>query len=55
VFAGAAHDKGGIKNSYLSKEVRPLKLTAQEKADLVLFLKSLSCPDLKVAAPALPK
>lgn len=49
------YDKGGIKNPQLSKEIKPLKLTSQEKADLVAFLKSLSCPDLKVAAPALPK
>ena len=49
------YNKGGIKNPNLSKEMRPLNLTAQEKSDLVAFLKSLGCPDLKVAAPALPK
>ena len=49
------YDKGGIKNPSLSKEMKPLNLTAQERADLAAFLKSLSCPDLKVAAPALPK
>src|SRR5574337_1233701 len=49
------YDKGGIKNPNLSKEIKPLKLTAQEKSDLAAFMKSLSCPDLKVAAPALPK
>lgn len=49
------YDKGGTKNPHLSKEIKPLHLTAQEKGDLVAFLKSLSCPDLKVAAPALPK
>lgn len=46
--------RGGIKNPHLSADVKPLNLTAQEKADLVAFLKSLSCPELKVAAPALP-
>jgi len=49
------YNKGGIKNPQLSKEIKPLNLTAKEKADLVAFLKSLSCPDLQVAAPALPK
>jgi cytochrome c peroxidase len=49
------YDKGGIKNPNLSKKIKPLNLTAKEKADLVAFLKSLSCPDLKVAAPALPQ
>lgn len=49
------YDKGGTKNPYLSTEIKPLNLTTQEKADLVAFLKSLSCPDLQMAAPALPK
>ena len=35
------YNKGGIPNKYLSKEIRPLNLTGQEKADLVEFLKSL--------------
>lgn len=33
---------------------RPLKLTAGEKADLVAFLKALSSPEARVAAPASP-
>jgi cytochrome c peroxidase len=49
------YDKGGVKNPHLSNEIKPLNLTAKEKADLVAFLKSLSCPDLQTAAPALPK
>jgi cytochrome c peroxidase len=49
------YDKGGVKNPHLSNEIKPLKLTSKEKTDLVEFLKSLSCPDLQVAAPALPK
>jgi hypothetical protein len=32
----------GIKNAQLDKEVKPLNLTAQEKADLLAFLKSLN-------------
>jgi cytochrome c peroxidase len=49
------YDKGGIKNPNLANEMRPLKLTTQGKGDLAAFLKSLSCPDLKVATPTLPK
>jgi len=48
------YDKGGIKNPNLSTDMKRLLLTTPEKADLVAFLKSLSCPDLKVAAPVLP-
>lgn len=36
------YDKGGIKNPFLDRRLKPLKLTAQEKADLVAFLKALS-------------
>jgi len=36
------YNKGGIQNPYLSKEMVPLNLTAQEKADLVAFLQSLT-------------
>src|SRR5574337_80577 len=43
------YDKGGIKNPNLSNEIKRLLLTTPEKADLVAFLKSLNCPDLKVA------
>lgn len=49
------YNKGGTKNPHLSPLLKPLELTAQETANLVAFLKSLSCPDLKVAAPMLPK
>lgn len=35
------YDKGGVKNLYLDQEIKPLKLTAQEKADLLEFLKAL--------------
>lgn len=38
---------------YLSKEIKPLGLSVQEKADLVAFLQALSCPDLQVVAPTL--
>ncbi len=36
------YDKGGTKNPWLNQKIRPLKLTAQEKSDLVEFLKALS-------------
>ncbi len=36
------YDKGGIKNPWLNKRMEPLKLTPQEKADMVAFLKALS-------------
>lgn len=38
----AFYNKGGIKNPWLSGEIRPLTLTAQEQADLVAFLRSLT-------------
>ena len=51
------YDKGGIPNPQLDEEIFPLKLTDQQKADLVTFLKeglsSSSYPDVK--PPALPK
>jgi cytochrome c peroxidase len=36
------YDKGGIKNPYLNQRIKPLHLTAEEKSDLVEFLKALS-------------
>jgi cytochrome c peroxidase len=36
------YDKGGIPNKNLDKTMKPLKLTAQEKSDLVAFLKALN-------------
>lgn len=36
------YDKGGIKNQWLDQRMKPLKLTAQEKKDLVAFMKALS-------------
>lgn len=38
----AFYNKGGVKNTWLSKEIRPLNLTDQEQADLVVFLQSLA-------------
>lgn len=36
------YDKGGEKNPYLDPAIFPLKLTEQEKSDLIAFLKSLT-------------
>lgn len=36
------YDKGGIKNPYLNERIKPLKLTKEDKSDLVQFLKALS-------------
>ncbi|MBI4490934.1 MAG: c-type cytochrome [Deltaproteobacteria bacterium] len=38
----AFYNKGGHKNPWLSKEIRPLGLTASEQADLVEFMRSLT-------------
>jgi cytochrome c peroxidase len=36
------YDKGGILNKNLDKDIKPLKLTVDEKADLVEFMRALS-------------
>ncbi len=36
------YDKGGNPNPTLAKEIKPLKLTAQEKQDLVAFMEALT-------------
>jgi cytochrome c peroxidase len=50
------YNQGGVKNPQLDEDISPLHLTAQEKADLVTFLKeglsSSEYPD--VEAPKLP-
>lgn len=48
------YDRGGNPNPTLDKEMKPLKLTAGEKADLVAFLKALNGEEIKVALPTLP-
>lgn len=49
--------KGGVKNPQLDEEMKPLKLTEQEKKDLVIFLKeALASPNYPdVEPPTLPK
>jgi cytochrome c peroxidase len=38
----AYYDRGGVKNQWLSTDMKPLALTARERADLVEFMKALT-------------
>jgi cytochrome c peroxidase len=50
------YDRGGVKNPWLSKEIKPLNLTPQEVQDLVAFLEGLTGTVTNVDPPAeLPK
>ena len=49
------YDKGGHPNQWLDEKIKPLKLTAEEKADLVAFMKSLTGPLPKVESGRLPE
>jgi len=51
----AYYDRGGIKNPYLDPQIRPLRLSVQEKEDLVAFLKSLTGEWTEVTVPELPR
>jgi cytochrome c peroxidase len=48
------YDRGGKPNKNLSNRIKPLGLTAEEKKDLVAFLKALSGEASVVEAPRLP-
>lgn len=48
-------DKGGGANPHLSQLVRPLNLSAEEKRDLIEFLKALTGEPIKIVPPKLPK
>lgn len=48
------YDKGGIANPWLSKDIRKLKLTDQEKQDLVEFMKACTGPFPKIEPGRLP-
>ena len=41
-WPGAYYDRGGVKNPWLSSDMKPLGLTAQERADVVEFMKALT-------------
>jgi cytochrome c peroxidase len=50
------YDRGGlVQRPSLSPEARPLHLSAQQKSDLVAFLKTLTGDDRPVAIPVLPR
>ena len=49
------YDRGGHPNPYLSKDVRKLNLTAQEKKDLVEFMKACTGDLPKVEMKRLPQ
>ena len=48
------YDRGGNPNPWLSKEIKSLHLTDQEKQDLVAFMKALTAPVLGTERPSLP-
>jgi len=48
------YDKGGHPNPTLSAKIRPLKLSTQEKADLVEFMKACTGPTPTVETSRLP-
>jgi cytochrome c peroxidase len=50
------YDRGGIvRRPSLSREITPLKLTPQEKQDLVAFMLTLTSEDAEARIPALPQ
>jgi cytochrome c peroxidase len=49
------YDRGGIKNPHLDPKMKPLRLSAREKADLVAFMQSLTGKPIPMSAPPLPK
>jgi len=48
------YDKGGVPNKWLSKEIKPLRLSDQDRADLVAFLESLTGEVSGREKPVLP-
>jgi cytochrome c peroxidase len=48
-------DQGGGSNAHLSPLVKPLSLTAEERGDLVTFLKALTGESIRFTMPSLPK
>jgi cytochrome c peroxidase len=48
------YDKGGHANLHLSDKIRPLKLSAQDKADLVAFMQACTSPTPAVQIDRLP-
>ena len=48
------YDRGGDAKDNLSPNMKPLELNAQEKADLVAFMKSLTGKPMQIVVPTLP-
>jgi cytochrome c peroxidase len=48
-------DQGGGNNPHLSHLMKPLNMTAEEKADLIAFLKALTGEAIKFTMPQMPK
>jgi cytochrome c peroxidase len=51
----ALYDRGGIDRPSRSKQIVPLGLTADEKAELVAFLETLNSPPQRFELPRLPR
>jgi cytochrome c peroxidase len=49
------YNRGGIDRPSRAEEIRPLRLTADEKADLIAFLHTLNGASPSVSFPALPR
>jgi cytochrome c peroxidase len=49
------YDQGGVARTSRSDLIRPLGLTAQEKADLVAFMKTLTGEAISMQLPVLPR
>ncbi|MCE3288446.1 MAG: putative di-heme cytochrome c peroxidase [Caulobacter sp.] len=48
------YDKGFVQRASLSDSIKPLNLSAQDRADLVAFMRTLSSQDAPVSLPNLP-
>jgi cytochrome c peroxidase len=48
------YDKGFVRRPSLSDSIKPLNLSAQDRADLVAFMRTLSSQDAPVSLPNLP-
>jgi cytochrome c peroxidase len=49
------YDRGGVDRASRSDLMKPLGLTAQEKADIVAFLKTLTSDLSPTSVPVLPR
>jgi cytochrome c peroxidase len=50
-----SYDRGGIDRSSRSELIAPLRLTKDEKGDLIAFLNTLTSPAVPVPVPILPR